>query len=88
MVKWRPFEDERWCAGSGAPNGTMQSIPAMPYSAPALDESNPAVIWKAIDLSMVPSSSVHACSGMHFSTTNLLMTASWGSVMCVGGLAR
>ena len=65
----------------------MQSMPAMPYSAPALDESNPAVIWKAIDLSMVRSTSFHARSGKQFSTTNLLMTASWGSAMCVRGLA-
>ena len=65
----------------------MQSMPEMPYSAPALDESNPAVIWKAIDVSMVRSSSVHVCSGKYCSTTRLLMTASWGSAMCERGLA-
>ena len=42
------------CAGFTTPNGSMYSTPAH-YDAPALDESNAAVIWKAIDVSMVDS---------------------------------
>ena len=40
------------CAGYGTPNGSMHTTPAQ-YDAPVLDKSNPAVIWKAIDMSMV-----------------------------------
>lgn len=42
-------------AGFGTPNDSMQSMHATPQHAPALDSSNPAVIWKAIDVSMVSS---------------------------------
>ncbi|CAL5224044.1 g6667 [Coccomyxa viridis] len=38
-------------AGYGTANGSMHATPAR-RDAPALDESNPAVIWKAIDVSM------------------------------------
>ncbi|CAK0732364.1 hypothetical protein CVIRNUC_000121 [Coccomyxa viridis] len=47
-------------AGSMTPNGDVHMTPQAAQNGPLLDTSNPAVIWKAIDMSMEESRAQHA----------------------------